>query len=290
MPAADAFASGEGTKAAKAVLSATATGVTKVLGYSKLKSNFKPHEAKRRLCASYDLFLADDRLLHLLPPLLGKSFFKKKKQPIPVDISGVSGASWAGAISRALSSTYLFLGGGACSAVRVARTQQGESEVVANVLSAAAGVAGCAGVKGGWGNVRAVYLKTNGSVALPLYTDLPLMAGAVEKEKKEAAAAAGAAPGTGKGKAAKSAPKAAKGAAEAVQAPPVAQPQPAAAGSKRKGGRALEAPPPGAAAAAAPAPAPARNKKPATAAPARKAAPAPAPAAAPAPAKRARRA
>jgi ribosome biogenesis protein UTP30 len=46
---------------------------------SKLKARYKPFEAKRQLCASYDLFLADERVLPLLPPILGKTFFMKKK-------------------------------------------------------------------------------------------------------------------------------------------------------------------------------------------------------------------
>jgi ribosome biogenesis protein UTP30 len=31
------------------------------MSVKKLKSDFKPFEAKRQLCQSYDLFLADDR-------------------------------------------------------------------------------------------------------------------------------------------------------------------------------------------------------------------------------------
>jgi len=35
------------------------TRVTKVVGVSKLKAKLGPHEAKRQLCDSHDLFLAD---------------------------------------------------------------------------------------------------------------------------------------------------------------------------------------------------------------------------------------
>ena len=79
---------GEGHKAAKKkVADMEVCGVAKVLGISKLRNNYKPHEAKRQLCDSYDLFCADARVLPILPKLLGKSFFKKKKQPIPVDLT-----------------------------------------------------------------------------------------------------------------------------------------------------------------------------------------------------------
>jgi len=49
------------------------------MGVSKLRQKYKPYEAKRQLCFSYDFFLADERVLPLLPPLLGKVFFDKKK-------------------------------------------------------------------------------------------------------------------------------------------------------------------------------------------------------------------
>ena len=54
-------------------------GVAKVISLEKLRKNYKPYEAKRKLCMSYDLFLADERILHKLPPLLGSYFYKRKR-------------------------------------------------------------------------------------------------------------------------------------------------------------------------------------------------------------------
>ena len=179
---------GEGQKAAKERLAAgDACGVAKVIGFSKLKANFKAHEAKRRLCASYDLFLADDRIVPLLPSLLGKSFFKKKKHPIPVDLAGPT-RDWAAAIRRATGATYFYRGGGSCNAVRVGRSQQSEAELTANVLAAVEGVVALLSGKGkdgarardGWTAIRSLYLKTTGSVALPLFTALPGARGTVK--------------------------------------------------------------------------------------------------------------
>ena len=170
-----------------------------MIGVSKLKSNYKPFEARRRLCASFDLFLSDDRILPLLPPLLGKQFFKKKKQPIPVSLGGPR-SDWAAEVKRATASTSLVLGGGACSAVRCARSTQAAAEVAANVMAAAAGVVHY--VPRGWANVRSMYLKTSASVALPLYTSLPTQAEAEQ-------------PGQAEKKAAKKVAKKAKGAAKA---------------------------------------------------------------------------
>ena len=78
---------GEGKKAAKAkIKDSNILGVTKVLRVSNLKKKFATHEQKRQLCRDYTLFLADTRILPLLPKLLGKTFFKKKKQPVPVEL------------------------------------------------------------------------------------------------------------------------------------------------------------------------------------------------------------
>jgi ribosome biogenesis protein UTP30 len=62
--------------------------ISKVVGTSKLRTKFESYEQKRILCGQYDLFLADDRILPSLPKLIGKQFFRKKKQPIPIKLSG----------------------------------------------------------------------------------------------------------------------------------------------------------------------------------------------------------
>jgi len=45
-------------EAKKHVAAMEKCGVAKVLGISKLRNNYKPHEAKRKLSDSYDLFVA----------------------------------------------------------------------------------------------------------------------------------------------------------------------------------------------------------------------------------------
>ena len=48
----------------------------------------------------------------------GKTFFKKKKQPVPVDLRG---KDWAAQISAACAATYMFLSGGTSLSIRQAR-------------------------------------------------------------------------------------------------------------------------------------------------------------------------
>eukprot|EP00877_Chromochloris_zofingiensis_P012584 jgi/Chrzof1/757/Cz01g27160.t1 len=161
---------GEGQKAAKARLSkfVKTGGVNKVMGISKLRTKYESHEAKRQLCNLYDVFLADDRILPSLPKLIGKSFFKRKKQPIPVDIRA---ANFPEHVKRAVESTYMHPPTGSCLTVRVARSSHGTKAIAENVNAALEGVV--AHIPKKWSNVQAVYLKTSQSVALPLYQTLP---------------------------------------------------------------------------------------------------------------------
>lgn len=161
-------APGGGAKAAKAKAAdqklAAAAGVSRVLALSKLRQKFEPHEAKRKLAAAYDLFLADARILRSLPKALGKAFFKSKKQPIPVDLSR---KDWAGPVKDAVAATYLFRGGGSCVNIKVGRTSQTASQIADNVEAALA--AALPHVAKAWAGVASLLLKLAASAALPVY-------------------------------------------------------------------------------------------------------------------------
>ena len=60
--------------------------IAKAIPLSKLKKDYFDFEAKRKLCGSYDIFLVDNCILGKLPKLLRKTFYKKKKHPIPVNL------------------------------------------------------------------------------------------------------------------------------------------------------------------------------------------------------------
>ena len=46
---------------------------------------YKQYEAKIQLSNKFDLFLADDRIIRMVPQFLGKSFYKKKKIPLQIN-------------------------------------------------------------------------------------------------------------------------------------------------------------------------------------------------------------
>jgi len=104
--------------------------ISRVIGVQKLKGKFKPYETRRMLLKENGLFLADDRVIPLLPGLLGKVFFNAKKyvnppttvthsltnnpsrQPIPVCLTR---KDLKGELERAVSSTYFHQNQGTCS-------------------------------------------------------------------------------------------------------------------------------------------------------------------------------
>ncbi|RKP20635.1 ribosomal protein L1 [Rozella allomycis CSF55] len=87
--------------------------IEKVYSFSKLKQ-FSTHEAKRAFCNGYDFFLADERILPMLPQKLGKTFFKKKKQPVPIELSTNKETMEKRIFESIHQSTYLFMNFGSC--------------------------------------------------------------------------------------------------------------------------------------------------------------------------------
>ncbi|KAK9944651.1 hypothetical protein M0R45_010211 [Rubus argutus] len=83
--------------------------ITKTLKLSKLKADYKAFEAKRKLMDSYDTFLADKWIVPLLPRLLGKQFFNKKRISVPVDLQQ---NNWKEQVDRIIESSLLFLSTG----------------------------------------------------------------------------------------------------------------------------------------------------------------------------------
>eukprot|EP00741_Cyanophora_paradoxa_P024037 tig00021721_g23212.t1 len=158
-------------------------GVKKVIGLSKLRAKYKTYEAKRQLSGSYDLFLADERIVRFLPTLLGKAFIQRKRHPITVRLTKENITKQ---VLRACDSTYLFYGTGPVSAVKIARTGFSEAQIVENIMGAIDAIAEKVPKK--WANIQALHLKTGDSLALPIYNSLPTVA----DRKEEAPAAKGA--------------------------------------------------------------------------------------------------
>lgn len=154
-------------------------GFVEVMGYTRLSREFKQYAARRELLKSYDGFFVDDSILPMMPRVLGKVFYARKKQPWPVKMGGAR--SLENALVKARDSTPLYLGAGQCVAVKVGTTAHSPAQVAENV--AAVVTAAVDAIPKKWRNVAGISLKLPASLALPIYASLP---------GDEASAAAGA--------------------------------------------------------------------------------------------------
>ncbi|XP_031254245.1 LOW QUALITY PROTEIN: ribosomal L1 domain-containing protein 1-like [Pistacia vera] len=142
--------------------------ITKVIKVTKLKTDYRPFEAKRKLCDSYDMFFADKRVVTLLSKLLGKHFFQEEKKiPVPVDLKH---KNWKEQIEKVCGSALLYLRTGTCSVLKVGKVSMDAKEIVENIMAAINGIAEIVP-----GNVRSLHLKMLESLALPVYQAVPDM-------------------------------------------------------------------------------------------------------------------
>jgi ribosome biogenesis protein UTP30 len=156
--------------------------VSTVIPLAKLRANYKQHESKRTLCGQYDLFVADKRILTMLPGLLGKVFFRTKKLPVPINI--IPEKSIKG-IENATNSAHLFVPHGVLSNLRIGRVNFEVDHIVDNIMVALSYMMNKENnpfVE--WENIQAVYIKTTDSVSLPLYNSLPV-AGVISNSDKQ---------------------------------------------------------------------------------------------------------
>ncbi|CAE6464115.1 unnamed protein product [Rhizoctonia solani] len=139
--------------------------ISRVVGVNKLKGKFKPFEARRQLMKDHGLFLVDERVVPLMPKLLGKIFFKAKKQPIPVNLQKKDVKA---ELERAVSSTYMHQNQGTCTSIKIAPTTFTSSQVLDNLIRALPEIV--KRIPDGWENVQSLHIKTSASVALPIWS------------------------------------------------------------------------------------------------------------------------
>lgn len=139
-------------------------GVTKVLSISKLRNNYHDFKERRRLLSSYTLFLTDERIMPLLPALLGVKFYEKKKQPVAVNIAQ---HDLTAELTRARDSTYMFVNTGPCSSIRISRSSFSRAQSFDNIQAALDQIA--AHIPKHWAGVQSLHIKTQNSIALPIY-------------------------------------------------------------------------------------------------------------------------
>ena len=64
--------------------------IAEVIGFDRLRRDFRQFKDKRQLIRDFDVFLADIRVYKMLPDCLGKEFYNKKAFPAPIKMHGFS--------------------------------------------------------------------------------------------------------------------------------------------------------------------------------------------------------
>ncbi|MBW0484070.1 hypothetical protein O181_023785 [Austropuccinia psidii MF-1] len=141
--------------------------ISKVVGISKLKGKHSSFEARRLLLNSHSLFLADERVLPILPGILGNKFFQSKKLPIPVNIQDPQ--KLKAELEKAISSTYLRIGTGSCLNIKIADLSRHNDQEIKENLVKVLEQLGKKIPMGGWGNIQSVHIKTGTSISLPIW-------------------------------------------------------------------------------------------------------------------------
>lgn len=136
-----------------------------IVPLKQLKLEYKEYESKRQLLAMYDMFLADARIIRLLPSHLGRHFFKRKRFPVQVNLTC---SDLKKEMTRALSTSCCALAGrGSSGQMTVGKLSQTTEQVTENILRCVGKLA--SSLPGGWNNIRSAHIKAQDTPAIPIY-------------------------------------------------------------------------------------------------------------------------
>ncbi|XP_063076657.1 ribosomal L1 domain-containing protein 1 isoform X2 [Engraulis encrasicolus] len=142
--------------------------VTEIIPYKVLKTEHKSFEAKRRLLGNFDLFLSDARIRRLLPSHIGKHFYESKKAPLSVNLQA---KSLGRDMDRLIQGSTLTVGKkGPCCMARVAHSGMTADEIEENINTAVQTIIAKLNMVEKSKVMKMIHLKSQTSVALPIYT------------------------------------------------------------------------------------------------------------------------
>jgi len=133
--------------------------IAKFLTINKIKTSYRQFEDRRKLASSFNLFIADDRIVTKLSRYLGKPFFEKKKQPIPIAME----RNIENQIKQVIFSTYHFVSAGCVSNIKVAKPDFTATEIGENIVSVLQNFP--LSIE----EIRSIYHTTSSSMSLPIY-------------------------------------------------------------------------------------------------------------------------
>ena len=165
-----------------------------MIGLNKLQGRYKSFESRRQLLHEHDVFLADDRIITRLPQILGKTFYKGSKKPVPVNLEAYKPKGENGKrnkpekvgedgnkrvvvaqpqqvtreIERTLATALVYLSPAATTSVRVGAARFTPEQLAENIEAVVKGLVEKFVTKK-WRNVRAVHIKGPNTMALPVW-------------------------------------------------------------------------------------------------------------------------
>ncbi|CAK9291329.1 unnamed protein product [Gordionus sp. m RMFG-2023] len=143
---------------------------SKILTFHQLKTSYKTFEARNRLASSYDLFIADHRIIQYFSRILGSAFVKRKKWPMGIKLNDNTNLKTE--LDNAFRKTYCEIrGSGSCCELIFGHTSMPVNQIFLNLKK----VIKTLDIKipGMWKNIRSLYLKCRlGSPSIPIYVDL----------------------------------------------------------------------------------------------------------------------
>ncbi|CAN9508965.1 unnamed protein product [Ophioblennius macclurei] len=140
--------------------------ISEIIPYKVLKTEYKPYEAKRRLLGNFDMFLSDDRIRRLLPSHLGKHFYERKREPLCVNLQS---KNLARDIHRVVQGTSMKVNNkGCCCMARIGHSGMTADEMTENIEATVKTVIAKLRTKGPV--IKLIHVKSQTSVALPIYT------------------------------------------------------------------------------------------------------------------------
>ncbi|XP_063474302.1 ribosomal L1 domain-containing protein 1 isoform X4 [Symphalangus syndactylus] len=139
--------------------------ISQIISLQTLKKEYKPYEAKLRLLSSFDLFLADARIRRLLPSLIGRHFYQRKKVPVSVNLLS---KNLSREINNCIGGTVLNISkSGSCSAIRIGHVGMQIEHIIENIVAVSKGLSEKLPE---WESVKLLFVKTEKSAALPIFS------------------------------------------------------------------------------------------------------------------------
>ena len=188
-----------------------ASRITRVIGIKKLKLRYKSFESRRQLFSEHTIFLADDRIVTLLPKFLGKVFYSSSRRPVPVNLTppkekGADGKRTSNAkdssakaiaspkqiareVERSLACTQVQISPSVSVSVRVGLSNFTANQVAENIEAVVEGLVSKY-VPKGWRNVRSIHIKGTSTTPLPIWQAQELWVEATDILEEEDAKAA----------------------------------------------------------------------------------------------------